>query len=151
MILDTLSSAQQYTALHPAFASAFAFLRMLDPATVEPGKFTIDGDDVYASVSLGPGKPEGEARLEAHRRYIDIQYVVRGHERMGWRPLADCARVTQPYDPKSDLEFFGETPVTWVDVRPGDFTVFFPSDAHAPMVSTEQILKVVVKVRVAHR
>jgi len=148
MVLDTLSSAGQYSSLHPSFASAFAFLRMVDPATLEPGKFTIDGDSVYASVSLGPGKGESEARLEAHRRYIDIQYVVRGDERMGWRHLTDCHHIMVPYETKTDVEFYEDRPATWVDVPPGTFVIFFPSDAHAPMVSADPILKVVVKVRI---
>jgi biofilm protein TabA len=148
MILDSLGSAAQYAALHRSFASAFAFLRMIDPASLEPGKYTIEGDDVYASVSLGPGKKQSEAVLEAHRRYIDIQYIVRGEERMGWRQLKECQTIRKPYDTKADVEFFGDHPSVWVDVHPGNFVVFFPSDAHAPMVSADQILKVVVKVRV---
>jgi biofilm protein TabA len=148
MILDSLGSSGHYAALHRSFASAFSFLRMIDPASLEPGKYTIEGDDVYASVSLGPGKKQSEAVLEAHRRYIDIQYVVRGEERMGWRHLKECQGMQKPYDAKADVEFYGDHPSVWVDVRPGNFVVFFPSDAHAPMISADQILKVVVKVRV---
>lgn len=148
MILDALSSAHHYTSLHSSFAAAFAFLRMLDPATLEPGKYVIDGDHVFASVSLGPGKKEADALLEAHRTYIDVQYVVRGTERMGWRPRHECTQVSIPYDPAKDIEFLTDAPATWLTVHPGSFVVFFPSDAHAPMVSADTILKVVVKIRV---
>jgi YhcH/YjgK/YiaL family protein len=148
MILDTLSSADQYASLHPSLPAAFAFLRAIDPATLEPGRYAIEADDVYAAVSLGPGKKDSEARLEAHRRYFDVQYVVRGDERMGWKHLKDCQSLTSPYDDPDDIEFFADRPATWVDVRQGSFIVFFPSDAHAPMVSAGQILKVVVKIRV---
>ncbi len=148
MILDALSSAGHYTSLHRSFASAFAFLRTLDPSTLEPGKEVIDGDHVFASVSLGPGKPEADALLEAHRSYIDVQYVVRGTERMGWRHRNECTHVSIPYDHAKDIEFLADAPATWVTVHPGSFVIFFPSDAHAPMVSEDTILKVVVKIRV---
>jgi YhcH/YjgK/YiaL family protein len=147
MVLDTLSSASRYSALHGSFAAAFAFLRMLDPATLEPGKYVIDGENVYASVSLGPGKKESDAQLEAHRTYIDVQYVVRGTERMGWRDRKECSHESVPYNAKTDVEFFADKPTTWVTVHPGSFVIFFPSDAHAPMVSADTILKVVVKIR----
>ena len=148
MVLDTLSSATRYTPLHRSFAAAFAFLRTLDPATIAPGKYNIDGENVYASVSLGPGKEESDAQLEAHRTYIDVQYVVRGTERMGWRHLDGCTHVSVPYDATADVEFFADAPATWVTVHPGSFVIFFPADAHAPMVSTDTIFKIVVKVQV---
>jgi YhcH/YjgK/YiaL family protein len=148
MVLDTLSAAGLYVSLHDAFGAAFGFLRMLDPATLEPGKYTIDGEKVYASVSLGPGKKEADARLETHRTHIDVQYVVRGTERMGWRPLKECSRVLTPYDTRSDIAFYADAPSTWVTVHPGSFVIFYPSDAHAPMVSADEILKVVVKIRI---
>jgi YhcH/YjgK/YiaL family protein len=148
MVLDTLSSAGQYTALHDAFAAAFGFLRMVDPVTLEPGKYMIDGENVYASVSLGPGKKEADARLETHRKHIDVQYVVRGTERMGWRYARECSSVLTPYEARSDVEFYADEPSTWVTVHPGSFVIFYPSDAHAPMVSAGELLKVVVKVRI---
>ena len=147
MVLDTLSSATRYTSLHRSFDAAFAFLRTLDPATLEPGTYTIDGENVYASVSLGSGKKESDAQLEAHRTYIDVQYVVRGTEHMGWRHLNECTHVSVPYNATADVEFFADAPATWVTVHPGSFVIFFPADAHAPMVSADTILKVVVKIR----
>jgi biofilm protein TabA len=146
MILDTLDNADRYTSLHPAFAKVFAFLRSPSFHAVDPGRLEIDGTHVYALVSHLPGKRPDEARLEAHRRYIDVQYLIAGTESMGWRALADCGEEEHPYDPEKDLLFLSDPPATWITIHPGTFVVFFPGDAHAPMVSHGIVRKVVLKV-----
>jgi len=147
MILDDLANAGRYERLAAGMAVGFAFLRRADLAALAPGRYAIDGDRVYASVARVRGKARGEARLEVHRDYLDIQYVIGGYEEIGWRPRATCRTVTVSYDRDKDIEFFGETPDSWVTPRPGQFTIFFPDDAHLPAVGPAEIHKVVVKVR----
>lgn len=146
MILTPLTRADRYAALHPQFAAAFTFLRRADLASLEIGRHEIDGEDLYAIVDRAAGRPRDQAPLEAHRKYIDIQYIIAGREEMGWRDLADCAEVREAYDEPRDLEFFQGTPTAWLPVEPGCLAVFFPEDAHAPLVGEGEIHKVIVKV-----
>jgi biofilm protein TabA len=148
MMVDRLDQAERYIGLHPAFKKAFLFLRQKSLSELTPGKHEIDGDRLYCTISKGPGRKRAEARLEAHRRYIDIQFVVQGIDEMGWRPTADCTLPDPGYDDQKDLIFFKDPPKQWVKVPTGSFAIFFPETAHAPLVSDGIIHKVVVKVAV---
>lgn len=148
MIFDTLHRADIYAALHPGFNSAFAYLREANLETLTPGRHEIDGDRLFVIVGRDQGKGR-DARLEAHRRYIDIQYVISGHEEMGWLPIDQCGLVLEAHNNERDFALFGDPPVSWFTVPPGSFTVFFPHDAHAPLAGTGTIRKAVVKVAVS--
>ena len=145
MILDTLSNASLYLAAHPRFAKAFEFLQRPDLATLPCGNYEIDGKDVYASVQEPSLRPLSSAKVEFHRKYIDIQYVISGAETMGWSPL--CAiGLPEPFDEAKDVGFAADKPQSLLDVRPGMFAVFIPTDAHAPLIGEGSNRKVVVKI-----
>ena len=148
MIIDRLENADQYCDMHPAFAKAFAFLKRSDLAELPAERHDIDGDRLFCMISKGPGRPRSEANLEAHRKYIDIQFIIAGDEEMGWKPTADCHTVHTPYDAEKDIEFFKDQPDSWNKVPPGSFAIFLPQDAHAPLVSEGEIHKVVLKIAV---
>jgi len=148
MILDSLEQADRYVALHPLFARAFEFLRGTDLFALEPGMHTIQGEQLFAIVEDCAGRTWAEAKLECHRRYIDIQLVLEGTDEMGWKPLAECAEPATEYDAARDIRFFNDAPASWIATPPGSFCLFFPDDAHAPLVSDGRIRKVVVKIAV---
>jgi biofilm protein TabA len=147
MILDRLQHADTYRLLHPAFAEAFRYLARPDLDRLAPGRHEIDGDRLYAVVVKADGKGRGTTRLEAHRKYIDIQYTVAGSEAIGWKAAGECESAGG-FDPAKDIEFYPDAPESWVEVPPGTFAVFFPEDAHAPLGGQGRIVKVVVKVAV---
>ena len=144
MIFDSLDQADRYSILHPGFAAGFAFLRQTQLSELPIGKRIIDGDRLFALVGRDPAKGS-TSPLEAHQRYIDIQYLVAGREQIGWRQNHGL-RLTTPYDDKRDIAFFGDVPTTWINMVPGQFAIFFPQDAHAPLAGTGAPHKVVVKV-----
>jgi YhcH/YjgK/YiaL family protein len=146
MILDRLEQADRYLDLQPGFAAAFAFLRRPDLAQLAVGRYDIDGDRVYALVQRAAGRQPEAGRLEAHRRYIDIQFVIAGADTMGWRSTPTCRQVDAAYDPAKDAELYADTPDAWLAVGPGSFAIFFPEDAHLPLIGEGDIHKVVVKV-----
>ena len=148
MLIDNLQNADRYSRLHPGFVGAFAFLRRVDLDQLPSGRHEIDGERLYAIVSRDQGRGREKSLLETHRCYIDIQFVVSGEECIGWLPLSDCRRVSSPYDADNDLAFFFDRPATWLAVSPGNFAVFYPEDAHAPLAVQGPIHKVVVKVAV---
>jgi YhcH/YjgK/YiaL family protein len=146
MIHDNLKNAEKYYDMHPRFKQAFAYLKQESLADIPDGKYEIDGDRIFAMIQKGMGQPKSEAKLESHRKYIDIQYVISGTDEMGWKPTSSCKSVDVPYDAEKDIGFFKDEPQTWTKVEPGYFTIFTPDDAHAPMISDGEIRKVVIKV-----
>jgi len=148
MVLDLLTNAHRYASLHPQFARAFAFLASTDLRTLSPGRNDIDGDALFVILDRKDGRGRGGARLEAHRRYIDIQLTIEGDEEIGWTPLASCAAPDGSFDETKDILFFGDAPSAWVRVPPGSFAIFFPEDAHAPLAGHGALVKAIVKIAV---
>ncbi len=148
MILDYLGNAERYFGAHPAFLAAFAFLRRADLASLPEGKIELDGDKLFALVQRPEGRGRAGARLEAHRQYTDLQFVIAGHEEYGWRARADAPVVTEPYVEAKDVEFFGGVPAVWLPAPPRSFAIFFPEDLHAPLAGCGPLHKVVLKLRV---
>lgn len=148
MILAKLNESNRYRALHPLFARAFDFLRKSDLSALAPGKHAVEGEQIFAIVEDCAGRTRAEAKLECHRRYIDIQLVLEGVDEMGWKPVAECVDPATDYDAARDIRFFNDAPSSWVATPPGAFCLFFPEDAHAPLISTGKIRKVVVKIAV---
>ena len=148
MILDVATNGERLTKLHPGFASAFQFLRSRNLAQLPEGRQEIDGSRLFALVIQGQGKGQIGAKLEVHRRYIDIQCSITGSDVIGWKPASTCRDPEQPYDEQKDLQFFRDAADSWVTIPQGSFGIYFPEDAHAPMGADGPIHKVVVKVAV---
>lgn len=148
MVLDTLANGNRYVALHPAFVRAFRFLRDTDLDALRTGRNEIDGDAMFVIVDRKDGRGRDGARLEAHRRYIDIQYTIHGDEEIGWSPLSACAGPAGAFDRAKDIVFFDDVPSSWLSVPRGSFAIFFPDDAHAPLAGRGALTKAIVKVAV---
>jgi YhcH/YjgK/YiaL family protein len=149
MIFSALSQSSRYAALHPLFARAFEVMRDTDLFNHEPGRYALLGDDLILIVEHAQGKTREAAQLEAHRKYIDIQLSLDGDEVMGWKPLADCLNPLSDYSEEKDIQFFLDAPASWIAVPPDHFCIFFPEDAHAPLVAAGQVRKAIFKVAVA--
>jgi biofilm protein TabA len=150
MILDTLKNAARYAGLKIGCSEAFGFLDQPGLADLPDGKYEISGERVYAIVDRTEGRKVSDGKLEGHRRYLDIQYVISGEESIGWRPAAGLEHAV-PYDDAKDLEFFQGAPESIVRVPPGSFAVFLPTDAHLPLIGEGPIHKVIVKVAMGDR
>ncbi len=148
MIIDTVANAERYIALHPLFAQVFAYMHNTDLLSLASGRHNVIGDDFFVIVERVSGRSRTEAQLECHRKYIDIQLVLAGIDEMGWKPLADCHNPVNDFNVTSDIQFFHDTPATWVATPAGTFCIFFPEDAHAPLVATQPIHKAVFKIAV---
>lgn len=152
MILDRLAHAAAYRRLSPSLAKAFDYLEATDFTGLADGRHDIDGDRVFAIVQHNRTKAPAVAIWEAHRKYIDVQYMVEGTERMGYLPL-DKAIVSTPYDAEKDAAFY-KPGNDLIEVGAGSFAVFGPQDVHAPGLvagspaTPAEVVKVVVKVAV---
>ncbi len=148
VILDKLTNCRLYLPLHRDFACVFEFLARPDLASLAAGKHEIAGQRVFAIVAHDAGKGHDRARLEFHRRYIDIQYVVSGVEQIGWRKLSTCGATPASLDDAKDIGFCDDRPDTWLTLPPNHFAILYPHDAHAPLAGEGPVHKVVVKVAV---
>ncbi len=148
MVIDHLSNLDRYCSLHAGVATAAAFLRRPDLGSLAAGRYDLDGDRVYALVSDYTTSPATERRWEAHRRYIDLQFLVSGCERIGYAPVSRM--LPEPYDDKKDiLRLSGDGEC--LTLTPGCFMLLWPEDAHMPGVAAADpgpVKKVVVKIRV---
>lgn len=151
MILDTLANSSRYESLNSRFAKAFAFLRTVD-GTQSPGRVDLDGDRCFALVQTYETKPIEKALFEAHRRYIDVQFIHSGRETILWAPLSAMKEETMAYDETKEAALWKLVPdVTPLHLSAGQFAILYPQDAHAPCVEwdkAEQVFKVVIKVAV---
>ena len=146
MIIDVLKNSNRYATMHPGFDKAFAFLRRPDLRNLAVGRYEIDGDRIFAMVAMDAGRDKDLAQLETHEKYIDIQLVLDGSDDMGWRPQSLCRLPAGEYDFDNDIRFFADLPLVWQPVAAGMFAVFFPEDAHQPLIGNGMIHKIVVKV-----
>ena len=129
---------------------ALEIIEELDWDTVECGKYIVD-DGMYYMVQEYETKYPEEARYEAHQKYIDIQYMIQGVERMEFADTPKL-KVAETYDEDRDVVFL-ETPkvVDACIVEAGDYRIFYPEDAHRPGLCVgepSKVKKIVVKVRI---
>ena len=148
MIIDKIENAHIYKMIGERISKSFEYIKATDLKTLPTGKYAIDGENIFALVSEYKTKPESEGKLEAHRKYIDVQYVISGEEFMGYVPLGN-QQILEPYKEENDIVFFtGDKSFT--KVSEGMFAIFFPEDVHMPGISTGKISdvkKLVIKVR----
>ncbi len=153
MILDRLENYELYRSLGHGIATALDYLRRTDFSQMADGRYEIDGDRVYAMVSRYQPKPLTAVSWEAHRQYIDVQYLALGAERMGYASLRDDSAAIGPYDPQKDFVLY-DVRGDYFEVCQGSFAIFAPQDIHAPCLAVEtpvqpsEVCKVVVKCRV---
>jgi biofilm protein TabA len=148
MILAPLAHASRYFALHPLLPAAFAFLERTDLAALPEGKLVLEGEDLFATVARLSNRPRADSPLEFHRRYLDIHFLLSGEEEIGWRPTSDCHARRGSFDAGADIQFADDTPECWALLRPGNFLIVWPEDAHAPLAGSGELHKVVVKIAV---
>ena len=152
MIIDHISNMRFYEGLGSGVAEALAYLAQTDLSKLPNGKYELDGDRLFVIIQRYRPKPFSDIAWEAHRNYIDVQYVARGTERMGYTPLHDNLTVKQDFDPQRDVIFY-EAQGDLVTVPEGGFAIFTPHDVHAPSlandpaISAGEVLKAVVKCR----
>ncbi|MBM3264716.1 MAG: YhcH/YjgK/YiaL family protein [candidate division Zixibacteria bacterium] len=148
MIFDRLEHATRYEKLGERLAAAFRYLAENDFAQIAPGRYELDGENLYAMVQQYDTKPKAKGVWEAHRRYIDVQYVAEGVEHMGYAPLSTL-RAGEYHNDGDYVLLEGQG--QFVVMTAGTVVVLAPQDAHMPgmAVDTPQpVRKVVVKVKI---
>jgi biofilm protein TabA len=142
---------KQYHSNKVVWDKVFLFLKQTNLDTLSTGKHSIDGDNAYASVTEAPSKELNKAGWESHKKYIDLQYVIRGKEQIAVSPI-DKATVTKPYDETKDVANYSAEG-TFYTAEPGIFFLFFPQDVHRPNIQVagyDIVKKIVIKIKVVN-
>jgi biofilm protein TabA len=148
--VNKVAFAQQYHKNKAVWDNVFAFMRDSNLVTLKPGKYVIDGDNAFGTITEGPSKEFEQTAWESHRKYIDLQYVINGREKIGVTALS-TATVTKPYDVTRDgANYTAEGKFYIAD--PAAFLLFFPDDVHRPNIKVDGfdvVKKLVIKIKVA--
>lgn len=145
MILDSLENATKYAALHSRFAMAIDFLQHKAPF-LDLGRYELDGENVYVTIVEVDLRSESDAKLEVHDRYIDVQAVLKGSETYGYAVRENCSNPIGQIDTQKDILFFDDPKQTLFTVNAGQMMIFYPSDAHAPLIGKGKVVKAIAKV-----
>lgn len=153
MILDTISNAKQYEVLSPRLAGALKAAADYPTNPYVIGKTELDGDNLFLLACSYDTKSFGqESLMEAHRKYVDIMYMVEGEEIIYVKPTYDLRELIMKYDPVKDaLLAKVDDNSTAVRLHAGQFVVLYPQDAHCPgcsIISSETVKKIIVKMSV---
>jgi len=150
MLVDQLDSSGMYGGFGERIAVGLALLNEQSVRSAADGRYEVQGEDLFFIVQEYQTKPIEEGRLEIHRRYLDIQYIVSGCECIGYHPFEGLTEQT-PYDNGKDIAFYKTNgALTQIRLRAGMFAIFWPHEPHMPgrtIDIPETVKKIVIKVR----
>lgn len=147
MIVTNLNNTERIETLHPLFKKLFDYVKTHDILNTPCGRIDIDGDNLYINNVNPECIPAEKQVLEVHRDYIDVQILLQGKETIGWKALEDSKEEVKPYEKEGDCALYSDTPTTWIHLVPGQMAIFFPEDAHAPVIGEGKIRKMIAKVK----
>ncbi|MGE4454393.1 MAG: YhcH/YjgK/YiaL family protein [Sphaerochaeta sp.] len=148
MILDTILHADRYQHVDPAFAKALEFLyQNAENMELQDGKYEIIPDIATAFVVTKDTVPLDDAKMEIHKKFMDIHFMLKGAECCGF---STTFKETVPYDSVQDIAFSDCNDEMALTIVEGSFYAVWPGEAHRPLVqiggTTESIRKIIVKV-----
>ena len=147
MIFDRKENINNYKDLGKVY-TALKFMAETDFTKMPLGRYELDGDNIYYMVQNYDTNPD-KTVAEAHKKYIDIQYIVRGREVIAVAPIQSEKTEVEAKEEK-DVWFY-ECETQPLILKDGEFMVLYPSDLHLPgkaVNEPKEVLKVVVKVKV---
>lgn len=146
MIKDKIAYRKLYEGVNPGFKAAFDFIEECMKAPKEIGRYDLEGG-VFAFVQSYDSKPAENCKIEAHKKYIDIQFVLKGKELFGVADLGLQTMYEDNFEAKDVAFYHGD--VDLITLTDGDFIIVFPEDAHRPQQGDgSHVEKIVVKVPV---
>ena len=152
MIVTDLNNIDYQVLMTLSLRKAFDFLRGRNLYALPDGRVDIDGDRVFALVQRYETVRTEAPKFEYHRKYIDVQFIAKGEEVIGWA-ITETMKLTEAYDEKRDISFGTVKKGKWTPVllQAGEVAVLWPEDAHAPKLAADdpiQVMKIVIKVAV---
>lgn len=149
MIFSSINSKDDFKNYPQAIQRAIDYLKSNDFVAMEPGVYEIEGKKMYAQVFDADTEAAELKRPEVHEKYLDVQFLASGKEKLGFTPDTGNYEVDERFDERDLIFYKSVENEGFITATPGCFCVFFPSDVHRPAVAADEpmkVRKVVVKV-----
>lgn len=151
MIKNSLKYTKNYYNLSEKIKIGLEYLENNNLKDTPNGKYEILGQDVFINVQDYNSKPEVQGKWEAHRKYIDIQFMIKGSEKIGVGEIQDY-QTTEPYSDENDVEFLKtDKPQQFITMDENDYIILYPHDVHMPQICINEpsyVKKAVLKISV---
>lgn len=147
MIIDDLKNLKNYESVNPLFAKVIEFLKNNDLKAMEPGKYEIEGKDLFLNLTVAKGKTPDQAVLETHDKMIDIQIPISDAETFGYTPRENLPAAA--YNAEKDITKIPDLAAeSYITCQPGMMAIFFPQDGHAPCIAAvPEFKKAIFKIK----
>lgn len=152
MIFSSIYAKDDVSKYPQAIQTAIAYLKANDFIHMEPGVYEIQGKDIYAQVFDAETGPVSEKRPEVHEKYVDVQFLASGREKLGFTPDTGRYEVDERIGERDLIFYKSVENEGFIEAAPGCYSIFFPADVHRPACAAGEpmtVRKVVVKVAVA--
>lgn len=148
MIHAPLTHSERYEALHPLLKQLFDYVRTHDLTAVPTGRITLQGDELFINVVDAQMVPAESQKLEVHEAYVDVHFPLSTTETIGWRALSSIDTAPEaPFDAENDFALYATSSSSLCTVKPGEFVLVWPEDAHAPIIGKGPLRKAIAKVK----
>ncbi len=152
MIFDKMDNISDYFEELPLLKKVEEFVADFNHKKFADGTYEIDGKRVFAMVQSYRTKQQTqEMMFEAHKKYIDLQYVVNGMEKIRWAKLDKVDLVEERYSSGGDIAFYEGDAMFDFTLTKGTFLLLYPEDTHLPGLSAQKdinVRKIVFKIQV---
>ena len=149
MLVSSMKNYKNILNFFPQLDIVFDYINNNVNVKTADGKYNIT-KEIYAVIQTCQPKPKKEQVLEKHKKYIDLQLVLSGKEKIGWKFFDKKFKVLKRYNTKNDISFYSNKPDTFINLKKGDFAIFFPEDTHAPLCCDKAVKKCIVKIPVKY-
>jgi len=149
MLVSSMKNYKNILNFFPQLDIVFDYINNNVNVKTADGKYNIT-KGIYAVIQTCQPKPKKEQVLEKHKKYIDLQLVLSGKEKIGWKFFDKKFKVLKRYNTKNDISFYSNKPDTFINLKKGDFAIFFPEDTHAPLCCDKAVKKCIVKIPVKY-
>lgn len=150
MIIDTLFNAEKNSFYPPVIRKALRAVIQQEPHSLPPGKYTVDGDNLFFNVVEGDTRPLAEQRPEFHRQYIDIHILLAGEEVIGAGNKGLAITPDGEFNSAHDIGFCTQiSSETLIHLHSEEIAILFPGELHRPMGSLgagAPLRKIIVKI-----
>lgn len=149
MIVTTIEKITDYNEI-PYTEDIVKFVREFKKTDMKTGRYDIHGDDLFASVGAYATEPEEDRKFENHKKYIDLQILVKGTEEIHWAPVEKLSMTSEEFSKGGDIAFYDGDSFGYVLLSGDTCAILFENDAHKPNVmhkNAENVVKIVFKIK----
>ncbi len=149
MIFSSINLDYKSKHYSPAIIKALDFLKNTNFDNLEDGVYEIEGKDIYAQVFHKLTQEFDATRPETHEKYLDLQYLITGEEKIGTAILTDTYEVDEKIGERDLIFYKSAYDESFINMKPGYFCVLFTDDVHRPALALDkslEIRKVVIKI-----